>query len=427
MFICIKIPGKKPISSRFFATLCTSLLVLTWASRSLAQERAPRLLSDDEVIHLVHEREDRASMRGARVREIEANARIIGALPNPGFSYTREQILTASQRTGEDYFVLNQTFPISGRAKLEKNALEKGAMAERLRIEQELREDVVRARHYFYQLLLLQSRVEARESWLVDISKLEQTIQLRIEVGESAPYELERLKREVADVRLDLELERTKISHLQMLLANELGLTGANAITARGTLLPSSPPTEQDILTALEQHPELRAAKTEAEAARIEQEAAERWWIPEPTVSAGYKGSGSSSGRAHGFVVGLGMAFPLFNRSAGERLAAEAREVHATNQEQIQAKDLRARALALSSQLSTTLAHAERYEEEGIGNAQKVLDLANIAYKSGEIGIIELLDAYQGVAQAKLRLLELSSSARTLQIQLHQYLGGKAQ
>ena len=54
-------------------------------------------------------------------------------------------------------------------------------------------------------------------------------------------------------MRLDLELERTKISHLQMLLANELGLTKANAITAHGTLLPSSPPTEQDILAALEQ------------------------------------------------------------------------------------------------------------------------------------------------------------------------------
>ena len=400
--------------------------MLLWTSPTTAQEAAPKPLSDSDVIRLVEGREDRASMRRSRVQEIEANARAVGELPNPGFSYTREQIATASQRAGEDYIVLSQTLPLSGRSKLEKSALEKTADAERARIEQELREDVVRARHHFYQLLLLQARVETRASWLQEISELEAVIQLRIDVGESAPYELERLKREVADVKLDLDLERAKITHLQALLANELRLADASALVARGTLLPSPPPTDRAITDALEHHPELIAAREEARAARIEQDAAARWWFPEPTVSAGYKGSGGVSGdRGHGFVVGFGMAFPLFNRSAGQRLAAEAREVHASNIESIRAKELRARTLALSKQLSTVISHAERYEKEGLGHAQKVLELAEKAYKSGEVGIIELLDAYQGVARSKLRLLDLASSARTLQLQLYPYLGGK--
>lgn len=423
MFVLSKVVNKKPIMNRFFA--CAVFLCMSATCWDVWAQESSTVLTEEDVVRLVRGREDRAKMRGAQVQEIEASAQVAEALSNPGLNYTREQILTQSQRLGEDYVVLSQQVPVSGRARLQGDVLRAQARAERRRVELATVADIVRAQGYFYQALLFQERIEVRELWLKDVERLEQLIQFRIDVGESSLYELERFKREVADVEVEIGLDRNRLLKYKVLLVGELrsDITYTEVV-ARGDLLPAPPPGEEEIDRLLMEHPMLKAVEEEAQAIELQHDVVGRWWIPEPTLSLGYKGSGRGDGRAHGFVVGFGMSLPLLNKRKGERAATDARAVYVKNLEEIEAQGLRVRSQALAMQLGSSLELIERYEEEGLAQARGVLELATQAYVGGEVGIVELLDAHQGVIHARLTLLELSAHARELRNQLYECLGG---
>lgn len=59
-------------------------------------------------------------------------------------------------------------------------------------------------------------------------------------------------------------------------------------------------------------------------------------------------------------------------------------------------------------------------------SAAELVRTAEAAYAGGELGILELLDAYRGALDAELQALELEWGARRARIEVDRALGGTA-
>ena len=57
-------------------------------------------------------------------------------------------------------------------------------------------------------------------------------------------------------------------------------------------------------------------------------------------------------------------------------------------------------------------------------DAARLIEIAEVAYRGGELGVLELLDAYRGAYEAELQALEMASSARQARVELNRMTGG---
>jgi cobalt-zinc-cadmium efflux system outer membrane protein len=359
----------------------------------------------------------------ATIAEDEAQALTVGAWPNPHLGYSREQSFEDPQTVAEDFVVLEQTLPLSGQRGLLADAARKRAEATRL----ETRADAVRltsqVRRVFYRVLLLQNRVEARAEWIDKVSDLEEDLRERVQAGESAPYELERLRKELADITASLQVDRGELARQQAELAGLIGEAPATTpLHVSGELLPAAMPSDEAQQESIEQRPQLVAAQRRVEAARLRDTAASRWWVPEPALTGGYKGASIGDERFHGFVAGLSLALPVFDRNQGQRLAAEAAVVRAQSRKELLERRLSAEVSGLTLQVRRLQVATQTYRTEGVERAERVLVMGRQAYDAGEVGILELIDAYRGTVDARLRALELASETRRRHIELLQNL-----
>ena len=61
--------------------------------------------------------------------------------------------------------------------------------------------------------------------------------------------------------------------------------------------------------------------------------------------------------------------------------------------------------------------------QEQQGTAEELVQIAVVAYREGEVGILELLDAARTASRAKIRSIDLRLDARRAQIALERVVG----
>jgi cobalt-zinc-cadmium efflux system outer membrane protein len=166
---------------------------------------------------------------------------------------------------------------------------------------------------------------------------------------------------------------------------------------------------------------ELRALLRLADRAELESVAARRVRLPAPRLFGGLKRADDESGRrARGGVFGVMVALPLFDTGGREAARWEAEHARveaerASIEQQIRAEITRATdALGLRQ-----AAVSEDAEPAG----DELTQIAEVAYREGEVGILELLDAVRTASRARMRSLELRLDARLAQIALERAVG----
>ena len=61
--------------------------------------------------------------------------------------------------------------------------------------------------------------------------------------------------------------------------------------------------------------------------------------------------------------------------------------------------------------------------QEQQGAADELMQIAEVAYREGEVGILELLDAVRTASRARIRTIDLRLEARLAQIALERAVG----
>src|SRR5215207_2506319 len=363
-------------------------------------------------------RSAREAVAAAAGRERQA-----GAFANPTLAYGREQVARGGQSNAQDIAQLEQPLEIGGQraARRSSAALRRAAVEARLAATtSQLDFEVARA---YALAVAADRRARVAEQTTGSFTEAQRVSDRRLAAGDVSGYTARRLRLEAvryAARRASAALERRST---RVALATLMGLT---TLAVDSLALPTElqepageaatlPATEDLLARADSSRADLRAAALEAEAVAAEARLTARDRIPTPTLSAGYKGErvadsvGGSGARFGGFVAGLSIPVPLFDRRAGAIEAATADARRAIAETEV----VRRRVTREVTDAVDAL-HAAETQRAALApylgdDARLALRAVQVSYAEGEITLAEWLDAVRAYQDAEITYVTLQA------------------
>lgn len=336
------------------------------AAQLTEEEAVQRALARPEVGDLVEG--DVEAARGEAVRA--------GLWPNPVLSYTREETRGGPAGAKDDLALLTLTFDVSGRRGLRADAAGRRVEAVRARGAATRLALEVEVRARFGELLAAERRMAVAAEALQRIGALATAVGRRQVAGDASGYDRGRLERERASIAARAVTDEAGLARARIRLGGLLG--GQEAPGVAGELLPAGePPALDGLVSRVTSRPDFRALAEEAQAGSLDARAAGRSWIPELTLSGGYKASSLQDERLTGFAVGVAVPFPLFDRGqdqalrgSGRARAARARLALETDAASAEVRGLHAQATALAGA-------ARRYRADALETSRRLIATAD--------------------------------------------------
>jgi outer membrane protein, heavy metal efflux system len=423
--------------------VCTWIAVAGLLAPSLAagQDRTER-----EIVELIVRDgpQARAIRAEAEVTRREQLARL--AYPNPAVTWSREGAGFT------EFLQAEQSLPLFGtRASLARAGVAATAAAEADRDVRlwQLRAEAVAAVARF---TAEQERAASAASQIREIERLIEILRTREAEGEGSRFDRLRADQELRDVRQQATAAAASVAVARATLTGLLpaGIvitTIAPETFATASPSPQSPPLPShtaalpspaqpqvpsasgaalpslDALTARASsaRAELRALTEAARQAASEAEAARRARLPAPTIFGGLKRADNDDGvRERGGVFGVTVDIPLFDRGGreaarwtaeGARVAAE----HAATERRIHSE--------IAGAVDVLALRQAALAQEDPASAKELAHIAEVAYREGEVGILELLDAVRTAARARDRAIDIRLDARLARIALERVVG----
>ena len=146
--------------------------------------------------------------------------------------------------------------------------------------------------------------------------------------------------------------------------------------------------------------------------------------MPELTLGVGYKTVDDDLGTDSGPMIAAGITVPLFDRGQADQQRASAGAAIARSQYRLALAAAEGEVRGRWREVTDLTGAAWDQHRAAREEAARLVKIAEVAYRGGEIGILELLDAYRGVHDAELQALETAVVARRTQIALDRLTGG---
>src|SRR5262249_2810038 len=157
--------------------------------------------------------------------------------------------------------------------------------------------------------------------------------------------------------------------------------------------------------------------------ARKDETAAHADAIPTPSLQLQSFGTTDPQGIA--LTVGISIPLPLFDRNQGAVARARAQQRAAELDHRATGDELAAdlaRAVAVETARCDAVA---RFRAGAIERLGRVRTMAEASYRSGQGGIVELLDALDAITEARLRDIELVGAALDAEIDVRAAARGR--
>lgn len=415
-------PGR--ISRRL--RLLPALVALSMPAHAAA-EPPPAPPEIDQATFLGRFARSDARFEALRARAASAEGAVLeaGALANPEASYQREEVFDDGAGRADQFALLSWRLDPSGARGRRVAAARAAREAAGKDADADARELVLAGLAVFHDAAHARLRAQLLAEVRTELAGLVDAVRARQGRGDVSGADLDRALLELgghddlmADAALDLAQARSELARL---VGEPDGALDA-AVTALD--LPADPAPVADLLAeARRARPDRQAASARARAAGREASAARRGFIPQLSLTGGFKSSDLGDRTATGYVVAVGLSIPLFDRNQGARVRAESEERQHTATARALDSALGGEVRAARRALSVALARARQHAEERIPRALALVKSVQAAYREGERPLFELLDAYRTARDARLRALELRRAARRAEVELHRATG----
>ena len=400
------------MQTRLRVALVAAVSVICCPCAAQAQAR-----TEQEIIDLIVREGPQALAIRAAAEIAPAEQAARAAFPNPSFAYAREGAGFT------EFYQFEQVLPAFGA----RDALHKvgGAARETAEAERDARLWQLRidARMALARWRSASERLDAARSVEKLVEQLVGVLRTREREGEGSRYDRVRAEQELVDVRLVATSAEVDGLTARAILASMLPASAS----LPDSVVPPAPAIEQAPAETLVQRArsgraDLRALDSQARRFALEAEASQRLAGPALSLSGGVKRAEGIAETQSGGVIGASLTLPLFNRGSldlarwsaertrieFERLAAEAAvraEITST-----------AAAVILRTQAANRARDAQTVADE-------LITIAVVAYREGEVGIIELLDAYRTMGRARERAIGSALDLRLGEIALERAVG----
>ncbi len=372
-------------------------------------------LTEAEAVRRGLVRPDLADLEVGRVESAKADATAAGMPPNPTLGYTRDRKGGTPDST-EETWQLSQTFDVSGRRGLRREAAEIRVEAAYAGNNLRRGELAAEIRHRFHEALFKQETVRATEIWTQRFSRVERIVDKLARAGEASGYDRRRLARERQTAEARLSNVKADLDRAAERLAALLGTSGKAAETVTGVLLPSAPPQLENALSRIDRRPDLQALARRAEAADLDGRAASRGWVPDVTLGVGPKRIDNGVTRENGTAISVSIPLTVFDRQQAGQQRAAAEALNARGELSFARARAEGDLRGLHRQVERLVAASADYRARAVGESADLLRIAEAAYQGGESTLLELLDAYRGALEAEMTALDLEWKARQARI-----------
>ena len=349
----------------------------------------------------------RASVAASRAREAGT-----GRYPNPGLAWSREHIPgDGPLAEREDTFALSLPIELGGARNAQSALAEAETREARADVTLTTTRAALHALELFYEAIAGREHAQIARSHAERLTEAERVLARRVAEGSASGYELARLQLE-AELAHSAQSEREGLALAKLTeLSGLLGLSPAD-LELRGDLATRE---HTDAPAASRALREVQAAQSAAARA---QDSAGSAWLPPLEAHVGPKLASAGGKDAVGYVAGLSLELPLFDRKQG--LDAEAAALNTrlrTRREGIArtADQVMARA---HGQLERMRAELLRFDQATAARATEVTRAAEAAYREGRLSVLELLDAQRMQTSLEERKLELRLSAKHAELLL---------
>ena len=228
---------------------------------------------------------------------------------------------------------------------------------------------------------------EADEQVIQDIRN---KVNLRVEVGESPRYELIKADTELLAAKRDAQAAKLRIQESKLFLKGLIGKSMPDEFDLTGQFPESNIDiSKNEVINLIEDSPRLKQLKAASSVFQNKIKLEKNLVNPGLTLSAGM----NQDPGIRNYTIGVSIPLPIWNQRKGQINQAEAnlREVDASYDQQALylKRDIDAayqRFLIAKEQVLT-------FEENLLDQAEAVLKVVEAAYRYGERGILEYLDA----------------------------------
>jgi len=366
----------------------------------------PGEVTADQAVALYRERSPRLAADRAALDVTAADRVDAEIYPNPTLALGTTNTVHGSDTIGHSQGTVGLELPLLiGRQRGHRERAADARLAARraeLEVDQGRAELEIRRR--FVALQAAQATQAALDAALDDARVVRAIVAGRQQAGAKSPYELERTDLALAALSSKRDEATTETAAASGALAQAVGVADWQP-RAAGEFRPA----DDAPAAPRPDHPELVAGLAAEDAARSEQALAHAEAIPTPSLQL--QGFGTSDPQGFAVTVGVSIPLPVLDRNQGAVARARAQE-HAAELGQ------RATRAQLSADLARATAierdrraAAARFAADAIDRLPRVRAMAESSYRSGQGGIVELLDALDAITDARLREIALVAAA----------------
>ncbi|MDE1177135.1 MAG: TolC family protein [Edaphobacter sp.] len=282
---------------------------------------------------------------------------------------------------------------------------------------------VADVKHAFYDALRRREEISHAKENLQLVQDLRRRVEVEVRVGEKGRLELTRAEAELARAQFAVRSAQIEynnaIAMLRVTIAApaDVNLEPRGDLESRISLLPVDQ-LRQNVLNA---HPAIAQSKADIQAAEASLDQQKKLRIPQPQLFAEFENQPD----LRFWRTGVNIPIPLWDRRHGQIEEAHANISQSTailNQRRLELISALERAYEqyqLADQQATSL------ESGSLHAAESAVDAAKAAYRYGERGIVEVLDAQRVLQSVRGDLLDAQYARQSALIDL-QELGAVA-
>ena len=377
-------------------------------------------LTEKEAVRLLLTRSPSAQESRAGTAIVEARTKSWSLWPNPHAGYDQEGAgLTQIAR-------VQQTLPLNGRLGLLRQAGVSAVRVAEMQSEYNLWKLCSDMRRAFYDLLLAQEREAVMREAIRQLQEVVRILRERETHGEGSRFDLLRAEREQSELQAEWISARAWTAQARSRLASFFdGSVDPVSIRAQEDFgVPKELPSLPDLLPmALQNRQDYQAEMQQQEQFQWEERAATRLRIPDPVFSVGFKRAEESRAIRYGPYVGFGFSIPIFDRGQTRVAELEAELRRSSYRREVLDQQIQTEITGAFEAVQLRRQAAEEYRLRFDEQGSELERIAQAAYQEGELGILELLDAYRVRRQSSLRTLELATASKQAEIELERAAG----
>jgi cobalt-zinc-cadmium efflux system outer membrane protein len=270
----------------------------------------------------------------------------------------------------------------------------------------------------FYEVLRRKAEVDLAAETQRLLEDIRRRIAVRVEVGEAPRLELTRADAEARSAANATASARLRVTEARAQLLALIGLPATGMGEVAGTLEPSPPlpPLETLRVDVLERYPSLAQSRAEIERARARLETERALRTPQPTLRAGV----NQDPDQNQFVVGLSIPIPVWNQRQGQIGEAQAQLDQATALAESRRIELVTALNGAYARHEVATQQIQAFEAGLLRQAEDALRVAEAAYRFGERGFIEVLDAQRVLRAVRLDFVAARAAQRSAFIEIEQ-------